>query len=118
MRILVLENDPLVREPMVEGLRQAGYETVDASTGREGLVLLDLHKPEVLVTDVHLPGEVTGWEVAEQGRVRNPNLIVIYASGFAPDHSREVPGSRHLTKPFRAGQIISAATEMALERGL
>ena len=56
MRILVVENDALVREPVVEGLRQAGYETVDASNGREGLILWELHKPDVLVTDVQLPG--------------------------------------------------------------
>jgi CheY-like chemotaxis protein len=118
MRILVVENDPRVREPMVEGLRQAGYETFDASSGPEALTLLDLNKPEVLVTDVLLSGEMTGWDVAEQGRSRNPDLIVIYASGFAPERSREVPGSRHLTKPFKAGQVIAAATEMALERGL
>jgi CheY-like chemotaxis protein len=118
VRILVVENDALVREPMVAGLRQAGYETFDAASGREALTLMDLHRPEVLVTDVLLAGEITGWDVAEQGRARNPHLIVIYASGFAPERGREVPGSRHLTKPFKAGQIISIATKMALDRGL
>src|SRR4051794_15124474 len=116
MRILVVENDERVREPMVEGLRGAGYETFDAASGREALRLMDLHKPEVLVVDVLLAGETTGWDVAEQGRARNPNLIVIYASGFPAERRREVPGSRHLTKPFKAGQVIAAATEMALER--
>jgi CheY-like chemotaxis protein len=52
MRILVVENDLLVREPMVEGLRQAGYETFEASSGPEALTLMDLQKPEVLVADV------------------------------------------------------------------
>jgi CheY-like chemotaxis protein len=116
MRILVVENDERVREPIVEGLRQAGYETFEASDGPEALTLLELHKPEVLVADVLLAGGITGWEVAEQGRALDPDLVVIYASGFAPERSREVPGSRHLTKPFKAGEIVAAATEMALAR--
>ena len=118
MRILVVENDERVREPVVEGLRQAGYEVFEASTGADALDLLAEHRPDLLVVDISLPGDILGWEVADQGRKQNPELGVIYASGFADEPSREVPRSRHLTKPFKVGQLISAATDIALERGL
>ena len=118
MRILVVENSARVREVIVDGLREAGYETYEAGSAAEAIALLDQHAPDLLVADVELGGAVTGWDVAVRGREKNPLLGVIYVSGFAPDRSREVPGSRHLTKPFKAGQIISVATEIALERGL
>ena len=118
MRILIVENDERLREPLAEGLRQAGYEVIEASNGREALSLLDEHSPDLLVTDISLPGDSSGWEVANHGRYRNPDLGVIYASGFPQERDREVPRSRHLTKPFKVGQLIAAATEIALERGL
>src|SRR3954464_4934877 len=118
MRILVVENNALVRDVIAEGLRQAGYEAFEASNANEAFAVLDRHGPDVLVADIELSGGMTGWDVAVRGREKNPRLAVIYASGFAPDRSREVPHSRHLTKPFKPGQVIQAANEIALELGL
>src|SRR4051794_29725872 len=109
MRILVVENNALVCGDIADGLRQAGYETFEATSGPEAVLLLDQHSPDVLVADIDLSADMTGWEVAERGRERNPKLAVIYASGFPPEHERQVPHSRYLTKPFKVGQIIAVA---------
>ena len=114
MRILVVENNAVVCCDIAEGLRRAGYETFEASSGEEALRILENERPDVLVADIDLGG-ISGWEVAERGRAMNPRLAVIYASGFPPDRSREVRGSLHLTKPFKVGQVIAAATNVAVE---
>ena len=79
--------------------------------------MLDERRPDLLVADIDLGG-ISGWEVAQRGRLKNPRLAVLYASGFPPERDREVPGSRHLAKPFKVSQVIAAATAIALESNL
>lgn len=94
MSVLFVEDDPLIREFVVEALRDAGYHVIHASTGEEALAWCQRHAADVLVTDIRLPGEVDGWQIAERCREHDPDLPVIYATGFSPTTPRPVPGSR------------------------
>ena len=62
----------------------------------------------LLFTDINLADAITGWDVAEAGRVSHPDLAVIYASGGPKDHARLVPRSVFLSKPVSPDDIMSA----------
>jgi len=99
--VLVVEDEMLVRLAVVEALQEAGFSVLEAGTGEEALAHCSRHAADALVTDICLPGKITGWEVAEKCREHNPRLPVIYASAFSPEAARLVPGSVSLAKPYR-----------------
>jgi CheY-like chemotaxis protein len=114
--VLLVEDDPLIREFVVEALREAGYHVIHASTGEEALALCKRHVADVLVTDIRLPGKVDGWQVAEWCREHHPELPVIYATGFSPATPHPVPGSRTLKKPYHPDEIVRMVKELGGER--
>jgi DNA-binding response OmpR family regulator len=70
--VLLVEDDPLIREFVVEALRAAGYHVIHASTGKEALAWCRRRAADVLITEVRLPGNVDGWEIAERCREQDP----------------------------------------------
>ena len=70
----------------------------------------------MLVTDIRLPGQVDGWQIAERCREHDPGLPVIYATGFSPVEARPVPGSLTLQKPCQPDRIVRAVRQMGRER--
>ncbi|RXH05982.1 response regulator [Bradyrhizobium vignae] len=116
MSVLLVEDDPLIREFVVEALREAGYHVIHASTGEEALEWCKRHVADVLVTDVRLPGQVDGWQIAERCREHDPELPVIYATGYSPAAPRPVPGSRIVKKPFHPDEVVRIVGELGGER--
>lgn len=112
MRVLVVEDDPLVREFVVEALREEGFEVIHAADGEQALAWCGRRAADVLVTDVKLPGKVDGWQIAERCREHNPELPVIYATGFSPVAPRPVAGSMVLQKPFHPEEIVRAVRQV------
>jgi DNA-binding NtrC family response regulator len=115
VRILVVEDDPLIREFVVEALREEGYDVIHAANGEEALAWCLRRVADVLFTDIKLPGHVDGWQIAELCREHDPELPVIYATGFSPVEARPVPGSLSLQKPYHPEDIVKAVKEMAKE---
>lgn len=108
-RILLVEDEMLVRELAFEDLTDAGHEVTAAATGDEGLAILRRDGGfEVLFTDIRLPGVVDGWELAAEGKQLIPNLKVIYATGLNDDTGRVGPGERLLAKPYRKDDLLNA----------
>jgi DNA-binding response OmpR family regulator len=108
VRILVVEDDPLIREFVVEALREEGFDVIHAASGEQALAWCGRRAADVLVTDIRLPGKVDGWQIAERCREHNPELPVIYATGFSPVAPRPVSGSLLLQKPFHPEEIVTA----------
>ena len=117
IRVLLVENNEPLREPIAEGLRQAGFEVVEAADGQEAMSHLGEHF-DVLFTDIDLPGGMDGWTIAERWREADAAVGVIYTSGFCMEHGRQVRGSRCVPKPHRPGQIVAAVVDLANERTL
>lgn len=112
MRVLIVEDDPLIREFVVECLREEGFDVIHAADGEQALSWCGRQVADVLVTDVKLPGKIDGWEIAERCREQHPSLPVIYATGFSPVTPRPVPGSLMLQKPYHPEQIVQAIREV------
>jgi DNA-binding response OmpR family regulator len=113
MRILVVKDDPLIREFVVEKLREEGFNVIHASNGEEALAWCKRRVADVLVTDIKLPGKVDGWQIAERCREHDPSLPVIYATGFSPVEPRPVSGSLSLHKPYQPEDIIKAVKTLS-----
>jgi CheY-like chemotaxis protein len=114
--VLLVEDDPLIREFVVDALRDAGYHVIHASNGEEALAWCKRHAADLLVTDIRLPGEIDGWQIAQRCREHNPGLPVIYATGFSPTEPRPVPGSRLLRKPFHPDEVVRMVEELGGKR--
>jgi CheY-like chemotaxis protein len=105
-KILVVEDDPFIREMAVTGLEDAGYEAIEATNGGEALRLLHAGiAVDALLTDVRMP-EANGWEVARAYRERFPDLPVLYVTGYA-EQMQPVPGGIIISKPYRMSQVVS-----------
>ena len=111
MFILLVEDEPLIREIMSESLQEAGYEVVEAESGVQAVAAL--REPSrhfhILVTDFHMPGGIDGGEVASQVRQAFPGIPVVIASG-RPDALRpawrDELGYAFLKKPYLPSELI------------
>jgi PAS domain S-box-containing protein len=118
-RILVVEDEPLVRAVIVRTLQDAGYDVLALTSGREALALPRERTAEVelLVTDVVMPA-MDGRVLARELRLRHPELPVLFLSGYAPDTLAERGGlglgfeGELLPKPFTAGALLSRVRTM------
>lgn len=108
--VLVVEDEWLVRMEMADSLEASGWTVLEASTGEAGLRFLE-HLPHVdlIVTDIRLPGDVSGWDVAEAFHTADNAVAVIYCSGNPADANRILPGSVFLSKPCRTDTLIQTA---------
>lgn len=116
--VLVIEDEPFVRELIIEGLRQAGYRTLEAADGPAGLMLLkSAARINLLVTDIGLPG-LTGPEVALAARLGRPDLKVLFVTGYSRKAAAArgilAPGMQMLTKPF-ALDVLAIRVRAMLE---
>lgn len=83
--ILVVEDEVLIRMVLTHHLRSCGYRVLEASDATEAMqVLRSDHAIDLLLTDVGLPGGITGFEIARRARRRRPELAIIIASGTDP----------------------------------
>lgn len=82
--VLMVEDEILIRMPIGDFLRGCGYRVLEASTGDEAQqLLLSGEAPDVLFSDISMPGMVGGFELAEWVRERFPQMKIILTSGGA-----------------------------------
>ncbi len=119
MRVLVVEDDDLIREMMCDILVRAGYEVRSAAHGREGLASFAEWPDAIVVTDLIMP-EVEGLDLIQQVRETNPDARIIATSGGGSVggdcylHLASVLGATStLQKPFRPQQLLDAVNAVA-----
>jgi signal transduction histidine kinase/ActR/RegA family two-component response regulator len=110
--ILVVEDDPLVRQYVLTQIQSLGYTTLSASNGTEALAVIDSGKEiDLLFTDVIMPGSMNGRELAEEAIKRKPDMRVLYTSGYTENaiihHGRLDAGVLLLAKPYRRSDLAT-----------
>ncbi len=103
--ILLVEDEPMLRELARLILKDYKYEVLEAANGVEALKIWDQHegKIDLLLTDMVMPEGVTGRDLADQLRRRKPDLKVVFTSGYSADvMGGEMPldDTRFLQKPY------------------
>jgi signal transduction histidine kinase/DNA-binding response OmpR family regulator len=111
LRALLVEDEPLIRLSTADILAGLGHSVDEAGNAAEALALLDKHDFDVLITDLRLPG-IGGDELAVQAIARQPELRVVFASGYEVLPKREgreeLAGAVLLQKPYNERGIVDA----------
>ena len=110
-RILVVEDEDLIRLILSEVLDEEGFHVVEASTGDEAAGLID-HPDDfhAVVTDIHMPGQRDGIAVGHHARRRHPEIPIIYCTGRPDAMNGAGPfGERDVfvRKPYVPSHIVS-----------
>ena len=113
--VLVVEDEAVLREFVQAVLEQNGYRVYGAADGTEALKLWQQHRPEIelLLTDIVMPGGVSGLDLARQLQTEKPELGVVLSTGYSMELVRQgLPSAAQdvtfLAKPYRPQKLTSA----------
>jgi PAS domain S-box-containing protein len=114
--VLVVEDDNFVRGYAVASLESLGYRVMTAHNGRAALERLSNgDKPDILFTDIVMPGGVSGLDLAERAQVLQPGMRVLFASGYPLEtlasRGKLNVASMILNKPYRKAELAQRIRE-------
>ncbi len=111
MRILIIDDEPLVADVMAEALRLEDHDVVVASSGEEGLRVIAQKPPDAVFLDIVMPG-MDGIEVLRAIRERHPELPVIILSGWVSqsqlEEARRLGVTEVISKPVPLKNLARA----------
>ena len=111
LTVLVAEDDPRVRRLVLRRLAGLGYRALEAADGPEALRRLgDVPEVDLLLTDLAMPGGMSGLDLLRHARELRPSLAAVLTSGDAgPDGLRDLPaGTGWLPKPYTTPDLARA----------
>jgi two-component system, response regulator PdtaR len=115
--VLIVEDDFLVRDCTAEALAEAGFEVLQATTGPEALEILEEARVDALFTDINMPGDFDGLELAQRVRHRWPHIAIVITSGRGSPEG-QVDGARFVPKPYLPESVACLIAEAVGLRGL
>ena len=107
----------MVRRMLAKCLRHFGYQVIEASNGREAMLQWDKHGAEIklVLTDMVMPGGITGLDLAINLRRAKPNVKVIISSGYNDEIAQQgIPNDRNtvfLAKPYESHLLAKTLRE-------
>ncbi|MBR0715228.1 PAS domain S-box protein [Bradyrhizobium liaoningense] len=109
-KILIVEDDALVRQYVVTQIKSLGYEALEAANAAEALAIIDGDDGiDLLFTDVIMPGAMNGRQLADEAARRRPALKTLFTSGYTENaivhHGRLDSGVLLLAKPYRKSEL-------------
>jgi two-component system cell cycle response regulator CpdR len=123
IRILLAEDDSVMREYLTRALERSGYAVSAVDRGTEALPLLEKEQPfDLLLTDIVMP-EMDGIELAQRAGEIAPDMRVMFITGFAAvtlQAGKTMPQARVLSKPFHLRDLVLEVDrmfEMEMRRG-
>ena len=115
MKILVVDDDDLVRDMVGQMLTRAGHLIQKVPNGRRALEVLRVHGPHLMITDIRMPG-ITGVELCRAAKGLHPGLPVIGMSGHATDDIADGLFDGFLQKPFGMDELVETVGEVTDRR--
>jgi two-component system response regulator FlrC len=112
--VLIVEDDPVLREALAETITIAGHTYITAKDGKEALTLLELHNPAVVLSDIRMDG-VDGNQLLDEIQKRRPDLPVILMTAYGSVQDAVGAMRRgavdYLQKPFSAQVLIEKVNQ-------
>lgn len=119
--ILIAEDDDSMRQFLARAVQKAGHDVVAVSNGAEGLAMMRHRSFDLLVADIVMP-EIDGLELARRAVEINPNLGVMFITGFAAvalNRKRDdMPAAKVLSKPFHLRTLVDEIERTLSEKKL
>ncbi|HWI28976.1 MAG TPA: response regulator [Stellaceae bacterium] len=116
--LLVIDDDAGMRKLMVRTLTGKKHRVIEAENGREGLKLVEEHKPDLVITDILMP-QKEGIETIREVQERAPQTRIIAVSGGGMsqnlmflDVARAFGADAVLAKPFRPAQLLEMVEQV------
>jgi two-component system, chemotaxis family, chemotaxis protein CheY len=117
--ILVIDDDARVRRTMVRVLTGAGHSVIEAEEGQKGIVLLCEEKPDLVITDLVMPGK-DGIETIREIREISPEMKIVAISGTHAGAdgglylraAEKLGADAILPKPFRAPEVLGTVERL------
>ncbi|MCC2977815.1 response regulator [Sphingomonas sp. PL-96] len=119
-RILLAEDDQVMREYLARALERSGYRVVAVDRGTAALPLLENDQFDLLLTDVVMP-EMDGIELAQHAQEIAPDMRVMFITGFAAvtlKAGKAVPQARVLSKPFHLRDLVREVDQLFAEESV
>lgn len=111
--VLVVDDEPMIRMLLAESLSGDGYRVEEASSGDKAWELVERGlRPDVLVTDVRMPGSIDGLELARRMKSAHNDVPIIVMSGFIGEGAVDPSVAQFIPKPFVPSKISSLINEM------
>ena len=111
--VLVVEDEMLIRMLAVEAFQEEGFSVLEAEHAADALrMLADRPLIHVLFTDVNMPGEMNGIDLAEQLKAASPGLHLIITSALPILRPIEHLPARFVAKPYDPSSVIKIAKEL------
>ena len=108
--VLIVEDDEAISDSMAYALDRAGFRTLRAGDGGQGLRLFRQQRPDLVILDLMLP-QVDGWRVAQELRREDPRVPVIVCSARTSEYDRvhglEMGADDYVTKPFSMKELLA-----------
>lgn len=107
--ILIVEDEFLIRYMLSEELRDVGYQVIEACDATEALSILNTVQPDLIVSDVRMPGPLDGMGLLALVRETKPSLPVIIISGHLHPAQALIEGAtQFVAKPYLMEAVINA----------
>ncbi|MBB3585451.1 cell cycle two-component system response regulator CpdR [Sphingomonas sp. BK481] len=109
LRILLAEDDQVMREYLTRALQRSGYAVTAVDRGTAAIPLLETETFDLLLTDIVMP-EMDGIELAQRAGELCKNLRVMFITGFAAvtlKAGKTMPQARVLSKPFHLRDLVT-----------
>lgn len=108
--VLVIEDDPLIRQTVDHALTRAGFKTLTAEDGESGLETARASRPEVVLLDLMLPG-MDGYTLAARLRKEDSEVVIIMVTALSEDQDKvrglDAGADDYLTKPFSMEELLA-----------
>ena len=108
IRILLAEDDQVMREYLTRALEKSGYAVTAVDRGTAALPLIGAERFDLLLSDIVMP-EMDGIELAQRASEIAPDMRVMFITGFAAvtlKAGKQVPQARVLSKPFHLRDLV------------
>jgi CheY-like chemotaxis protein len=112
-KILVVDDEVLIRVFMRDVFEEAGFKTREAANGDEALELLNVEEFAAVVSDIEMPGKTTGLDLARVIDSRWPRTAIVLVSGRQlPSLSRMPAKARFIAKPWQTDVLVQTVREI------
>ncbi|MBA4763013.1 cell cycle two-component system response regulator CpdR [Sphingomonas sp.] len=108
IRILLAEDDQVMREYLARALEKSGYAVTAVDRGTAALPLIETERFDLLLSDIVMP-EMDGIELAQRAAEIAPDMRIMFITGFAAvtlKAGKQVPQARVLSKPFHLRDLV------------
>ena len=119
MKILVVEDEPLIRLGLASAIEEAGYVVVEAANASDAIKLLEAdHSIRLVMTDVDMPGGMDGIRLAHYVRDRWPPIQLIVISGKVGVQAGQLPaGAKFIGKPYHEPALLQLVQALVATDG-